>query len=69
MKNFESFSLIYKKRYIIENSFANIEKTERIMVRKDKKINTYMSLFFGIILFILQHKSFNIFLLLGSSMK
>ncbi len=33
---------LLKKRHVIENSLANIKKNERVMIRKDKKIDTYM---------------------------
>ena len=32
-----------KQRYKIENGFCLLKKYERIVLRKDKKINTYMS--------------------------
>ncbi len=35
--------LLSKRSGAIENAFANTKKHERVMVRKDKKISTYIS--------------------------
>jgi transposase len=41
-KNTAGEKLILKKRYLIENVFAKIKKFNRIHVRRDKLIVTYM---------------------------
>lgn len=38
--------LLLKKRYVIENFFANLKKDARISLRKDKKIKNYLSFVF-----------------------
>ena len=42
-KNTDKESLLLRKRHKIENLFATLKNTNRINVRKDKKINTFMS--------------------------
>ena len=34
---------LLSKRHVVENSFVNLKDSPRIMVRKDKKINNFMS--------------------------
>ena len=34
---------MFSKRYKVEDSYLNLKKSERILIRKDKKIVTYMS--------------------------
>ena len=37
---------LLKERHHVENTFAIIKKNNRIMIRKDKKLNIYMSFFY-----------------------
>ena len=41
---------LLKTRHIVENSYCTIKKNERVLVRKDHKINNYINfIFLGLI--------------------
>jgi hypothetical protein len=42
-KNTDKEKKLLKNRHIIENLFASIKSTNRLMIRKDKKLNCYFS--------------------------
>lgn len=60
-KNTKSEKKFLSKRYKVEISNANFKKPERLMVRKDKKMNTYISFvyLFLLELFCTQNKLFD----------
>lgn len=37
---------IFSERYKVEDNYKNLKKSERIVIRKDRKINTFMSFIF-----------------------
>ena len=37
---------IFSERYKVEDNYKNLKKSERIVIRKDRKIKTYMSFIF-----------------------
>jgi len=37
---------IFRERYKVEDNYKNLKKSERIVIRKDRKINTFMSFIF-----------------------
>jgi len=46
IKNTYKEKKLLKNRYTIENLFATIKSNNRIMIRKDKKLNCYLSFFY-----------------------
>jgi hypothetical protein len=37
---------LFKERYKVEDNYKNLKKSERIAIRKDRKIKTFMSFIF-----------------------